>query len=101
MSDLDFVDFIYDPVWKNIPITKIEKEIISSEIFSRLKNIRQMSLASISFSGANHTRYEHSIGTMHVIYLIASKIKDLKENAERIIIEEIENIHSILSYNKI
>jgi len=85
LSDLDFVDFIYDPVWKNIPITKIEKEIINSEIFSRLKNIRQMSLASISFSGANHTRYEHSIGTMHVIYLIASKIKNLRENAERIL----------------
>ncbi len=85
MSDLDFIDYIYDPVWKNIPITQLEKDIIESDIFRRLKNIRQMSLASISFSGANHTRFEHSIGTMHVAYLIASKIKKLKENANLIL----------------
>jgi len=88
MSDLDFVDYIYDPVWKNIPITQLEKEIIETDIFKRLMNIKQMSLASISFSGANHTRYEHSIGTMHVAYLIASKIDDLKENANNIFLEK-------------
>ena len=79
---------MYDPVWKNIPITQLEKKIIESDIFKRLKNIKQMSLASISFSGANHTRFEHSIGTMHVAYQIASKIENLKEYSEQILLEK-------------
>lgn len=96
-ENLEFVEYIYDPVWKNIPITQLEKDIIESDIFRRLKNIKQMSLASISFSGANHTRSEHSIGTMHVAYLIASKIEKLKEHAESILKEK----HSISNgYNK-
>lgn len=96
-ENLEFVDYIYDPVWKNIPITQLEKDIIESDIFRRLKNIKQMSLASISFSGANHTRSEHSIGTMHVAYLIASKIEKLKEHAESILKEK----HNIKNgYNK-
>ena len=90
MTDLEFIDYIYDPVWKNIPITQIEKDIINTDIFRRLKNIKQMSLASISFLGANHTRFEHSIGTMHVSYLVANRIENLKENAEKILLNNYE-----------
>ncbi|MBK5113877.1 MAG: HD domain-containing protein [Candidatus Heimdallarchaeota archaeon] len=92
-ENLEFVDYIYDPVWKNIPITQLEKDIIESDIFRRLRNIKQMSLAYISFSGANHTRSEHSIGTMHVAYLIASRIEKLKEHSDSILKEK----HSIES----
>ncbi len=97
MSDLEFIDYIYDPVWKNIPITKLEKEIIESNIFKRLKNIRQMSLASISFSGANHTRFEHSIGTMHVAYLVVNGIKKLREKTNQVF-QKTHNIDN--GYNK-
>lgn len=88
MVELEFVDSIYDPVWKNIPITQLEKEIIECDIFRRLRNIRQMSLAYISFLGANHTRFEHSLGTMHVAYLIANKIKDLKKYSNQFFSEK-------------
>ena len=81
MTDLEFIDYIYDPVWKNIPITSLEKKIIESNIFRRLMNIKQMSLTYVAFSGANHTRFEHSIGTMHVAYKVVNKTKNLKEYA--------------------
>jgi len=74
---LNFVEYKSDPIWKQIPITEIEKKIIETDVFSRLINIRQMSLAYIAFSGANHTRYEHSLGAMHVTYSIATQIENL------------------------
>ena len=88
MTDLEFVDYIYDPVWKNIPITRLEKKIIESNIFRRLMNIKQMSLTYVAFSGANHTRFEHSIGTMHVAYKVVNKTKNLKEYANNYFITQ-------------
>ncbi len=101
LEPLKFVDFIYDPVWKYIPITEIEKEIINTDIFKRLRNIRQMSLAYITFSGATHTRYEHSIGTMHVAYKIAKKIEKLKRYADFIIEGDEKSYETTLQFIRI
>jgi HD superfamily phosphohydrolase len=48
---------------------KIDKkfiEIIDSPLFQRLGYIRQLTSVQYIFSGARHTRKEHSIGAMHI-----------------------------------
>jgi HD superfamily phosphohydrolase len=76
MLPLDFVDRLPDPVWRDIPVTRIEKEIIETKAFSRLRSVRQMSLAELQYPGATHTRYQHSLGAMHVGSLLAEILWD-------------------------
>jgi len=71
---LDFIDRLKDPIWGWIPITKTEKEIINSQAFIRLRYVKQMSMAYVTYSGANHTRYEHSVGTLYVAYKMCISI---------------------------
>lgn len=76
---LHFVHSYKDPIWGSIPVTEIEKKIIMTPVFNRLRWIKQMSLAYTSFQGANHTRFEHSIGVMHVAYQLATSLTDVLE----------------------
>jgi hypothetical protein len=52
--------------------------------------IKQMGLACLVFAGANHTRYEHSVGTMHVTNRLVEALtrktenRFLKENKQEI-----------------
>lgn len=57
-----------------MPVTACEQEILRLPIMTRLKNVKQLGLAYLSFTGGNHTRFEHSIGAMHVAYLMSQGI---------------------------
>ena len=57
---------ITDPIHKHIKFTEVEKEIIDSYIFQRLRGIRQLAGAHLVYPSAHHTRFEHSLGTMHL-----------------------------------
>ena len=48
-----------------VGITKPELEIISTPIFQRLRNIKQLGIAHYVFPGALQTRFNHSIGVLH------------------------------------
>ncbi|GEM_PF-3984860 len=72
---LSFSTIIPDPIWGNIPLTETEEKILSTQGFNRLRDLKQMGFTYLSFPGANHTRFEHSIGTMYVadkLFLFAS-----------------------------
>ncbi len=59
-----FVGEITDPIHKNIKYTSIEKELIDTFIFQRLRRIRQLAGAHLVYPGALHSRFEHSLGSM-------------------------------------
>lgn len=61
---------ISDPIFGVIGITDVENKIIHTQVFQRLKNIRQLGTANFVYPGANHSRFEHSIGVMHATSLI-------------------------------
>lgn len=68
---------ILDPIHGDIKLSEIEKWIISHPLFNRLRKVKQNTFLYYVFPSANHTRFEHSIGVMH----IAGKIFDAcKEN---------------------
>ena len=71
----NFIQIIPDPVHNYIPITNIEQQLLNTSALQRLLHIRQMGLTYMVFPGANHTRYEHSLGVMHVADLLASNLK--------------------------
>jgi hypothetical protein len=57
---------IKDPVYGYVYITESEKNIVDSFPMQRLHRLRQLAGAEYVYPGANHTRFEHSIGTMHL-----------------------------------
>ncbi len=57
---------IKDPVHGNIPFNEFEGKIIDSPEFQRLRGIRQLGMTYLVYPGAMHTRFEHSVGTMHL-----------------------------------
>jgi len=65
---------IYDPIYGAIYLDELEWLLIKSRPMQRLKGIKQLGLVDTVYPGANHTRLEHSIGTMHMAGLMASRL---------------------------
>ncbi|MGD2066097.1 MAG: HD domain-containing protein [Candidatus Bathyarchaeota archaeon] len=57
---------IKDPVHGYVYITEAEKQLIDSYPVQRLRRLRQLAGSEFVYSGANHTRFEHSIGVMYL-----------------------------------
>lgn len=57
---------IRDPIHGLIRYNDLEREVINSSPFQRLRRIRQLAWTDYVYPGAMHTRFEHSIGVMHV-----------------------------------
>jgi len=68
-----------------IPLSNIEKEIISSTIFNRLHNIYQNSNVYLTFPSLRIKRFEHSVGTMH---LAGKYFRSAVSNTNDALIEE-------------
>ena len=64
----------YDSVHGFIPFDEFEKELIDSLPFQRLHYIHQLGIAYLVYPGATHTRFEHSLGVMHLATLMFEKI---------------------------
>ncbi len=62
---------IRDPVHGIIPFEDTEcdrllLDLINTREFQRLRRIKQLGMSELVFPGANHSRFSHSIGVMHV-----------------------------------
>ena len=67
LSDYDFTRHtIQDPIHGGITFGRIERALIDHRLFQRLHGLRQNSLLYLIFPSANHTRFDHSVGVMHL-----------------------------------
>ena len=57
---------IVDPIHDFIRVYDYELPIIDSPLFQRLRRIKQLSGAHLTYPAAQHTRFEHSLGVMHI-----------------------------------
>jgi len=69
----NFIRHIIDPLHGQIGITELENDVINTNIFERLKNIKQLGFVYNVYPGANHKRYEHSIGTLYVSWTMLKR----------------------------
>src|SRR4030042_294427 len=59
---------INDPVYGFISIPgDIIYDIIEHPWFQRLRNIKQLGLTSFVYPGANHSRFQHCLGSLHLM----------------------------------
>ena len=66
MSDPSEPYEIRDPVHGFIHLSQLEWDVINQPVFQRLRRIRQLAWTNMVYPGAIHTRFEHSLGVMHV-----------------------------------
>ena len=71
---------IKDELYGTMDFNHTEASIIDTPAFQCLRRIKQMSFTNLVYPGANHTRFEHSLGTSHLSGLIAEKV-DLDNDA--------------------
>ncbi|MEM3673710.1 MAG: HD domain-containing protein [Candidatus Bathyarchaeia archaeon] len=79
---------IKDPVHGYVYITEKEKAVIDSYPVQRLRRLRQLAGSEYVYPGANHTRFEHSVGVMY----LAGKVVENPNISRRISGEEAEMV---------
>ncbi|MEM2760008.1 MAG: HD domain-containing protein [Nitrososphaerales archaeon] len=60
------VSEINDPIHGYVYLSEVEREVIDTYVFQRLRRIRQLAGAHLTYPSAQHSRFEHSLGVMHV-----------------------------------
>ena len=57
-----------DPIYGFVSIpNELHFDIIEHPYFQRLRRIKQVSMTNMVYPGANHTRFAHSLGAMHLM----------------------------------
>lgn len=69
-----------DAIYGFISFNDWEKQIINHSAFQRLRRIKQLAFTDMVYPGANHTRFEHSVGVMHLATLMYEAIIADDEN---------------------
>ena len=78
---IQIVRKIRENMYGSIGISRLEDQVLGHPAFQRLRRIKQTAFLSFVFPGATHTRFEHSLGVMH----IAGKAwKRIEENQHRL-----------------
>lgn len=57
---------VRDPVHGDIYLTAEELAVLDTPQMQRLRGVKQLGSADLVYPGARHTRFEHSIGTLHL-----------------------------------
>jgi hypothetical protein len=70
---------VRDPIHGDVLLTSEELALVDTREFQRLRGVRQLGAAHLVFPSAVHTRFEHSIGTLHVTRKL---IEAARTNAE-------------------
>jgi len=84
---------IKDPVHGDIEVSEAHLSLLDAPVLQRLRYIRQLGFSYLVYPGANHTRFEHSLGTMHLAAMICRQL-DL-DAGERQLITAAALLHDI------
>jgi HD superfamily phosphohydrolase len=78
--------FFQDPVYGPIPVqSPLLLSLIDSRAVQRLKHIRQLGTSYFTFLGAEHSRFSHSLGCLHLMGVVLDHLEreeGLKVTAE-------------------
>jgi HD superfamily phosphohydrolase len=78
----EFTSRIRLPVSGSIFLTREVKQIIDTPEFQRLRGVRQLGPAFFVFPGANHTRFEHSLGVYSLVLRYLERLLQLESFRE-------------------
>jgi len=97
---------IRDPVHGDVWLTDLEVKVIDTEEFQRLRFHRQLGPCYLVFPGAEHSRFQHALGTLYVAQRLISAVNlntgmpDLSKaikNRERVLIRLCSLLHDFVN----
>src|SRR5699024_8450967 len=75
-TKLDEVKVFKDPVHRYVRVTdKVIWDLIATPEFQRLRRIKQLGTTFFTFHGAEHSRFNHSLGVYEIVRRIIRKIE--------------------------
>lgn len=84
---------IKDPVHGYIDVKPELLPLLDSEKLQRLRGVKQLGFICLVYPGANHTRYEHSLGAMHLAGLLCKNLE--LEKDETLLVETAALLHDM------
>ena len=67
---------VRDPIHGDILWNHLETRVIDTEAFQRLRRIKQLGTAHFVYPGAEHSRFQHSLGTLHMSQVLIRSIRN-------------------------
>lgn len=84
---------IRDPVHGYVLLEGLALELADTPQMQRLRWIKQLGLASLVYPGANHTRFEHSLGAYHMAALLTDHLG--LEEEDRLLVGAAALLHDV------
>lgn len=63
-----------DPIHGTIPVEDWALPLLDSPVLQRLRRVQQLGTAHLVYPGANHKRFEHSLGASHLAGILATAV---------------------------
>ncbi len=77
--------FVHDTIHGHLKLEDWQVAIVDTPEFQRLRRISQIGFANLVYPGANHTRFEHSLGTMHIAKILVEGMDASDDEKDEII----------------
>lgn len=74
-----------DPIHGFIKVYDIERKIIDTSVFQRLRRIKQLGTTYLVYHGADHTRFAHSLGVMELADRVFNTIVEKDRIGDKIV----------------
>jgi len=82
---------VVDSIHGDIHLSEVERRVIDTASFQRLRHLKQLGMAHVTYPNATHTRFAHSIG---VLGIMARNLKpdELQENIRMFVDGKVEPV---------
>lgn len=77
------MNVVLDPVHGYIEMDEIVQELLATPQMQRLRRIKQLGFSNLVYPGANHTRFEHSLGAMHLASMLMKNLDSIEEGKKK------------------
>jgi uncharacterized protein len=74
-------EILRDPVWNNIRVDELTLKLVDTEVFQRLRYVRQLGWTYLVYPGATHSRFEHALGTHHLARRTLALLSEAEDSA--------------------
>jgi HD superfamily phosphohydrolase len=70
---------ITDPVHADIRLTELERRIVDSPPFQRLRRVKQLGATHLVYPGATHTRFSHALGAVEAAQMLLDIVVEQRD----------------------
>ena len=96
-------EILRDPVWNNIRVDELTLKLVDTEVFQRLRYVRQLGWTYLVYPGATHSRFEHALGTYHLSRRTLALLCEAEDSAsigddEQAIVRSAALLHDVGHY---